>query len=145
MVTFESSAFNTSEPKDYFINPCCFGDDVAKWLIERLHCKEYQAADMPGQEDFGWFFTFDASGIEHCFVIGHRPGNEETEGVWIGWLERSRGFVSSMLGGRKRDIHPNAVRAIHEILSNSPEIQNVRWHIQRDFDTGQKEIGTPAP
>ena len=35
-VTFESTTFNMSEPKEYFINPCCFGDDVATWLIGEL-------------------------------------------------------------------------------------------------------------
>jgi hypothetical protein len=35
-VTFESTAFNMAEPRDYFINPCCFGDDVAIWLIGEL-------------------------------------------------------------------------------------------------------------
>jgi hypothetical protein len=36
VVTFESTAFNMAEPKEYFINPCCFGDDVAEWLIGEL-------------------------------------------------------------------------------------------------------------
>ncbi len=31
---FESEAFNHSEPKEYFINPCCFGDDLARWLMD---------------------------------------------------------------------------------------------------------------
>ena len=127
------------------MNPCCFGDDVAKWLIELLRGKGYQTAETPVQEDFGWFFTFAVSDIEHCFVIGHRPGDCKTEDSWIGWLERSRGFVASALGGRKRDIQPDAVHAIHEILSNSPQIRNVRWHLQRDFDSGQVKTGTPNP
>jgi len=32
---FQSNAFNTSEQRDYFINECCFGDDLARSLIER--------------------------------------------------------------------------------------------------------------
>src|SRR5437588_675097 len=91
MVTFKSSAFNMSEPRDYFINPCCFGDDVAIWLTKQLRTKGYQASEAPGQEDFGWYFTFRASEIEHCFLIGHRPGDGKNEGEWIGWLERKRG------------------------------------------------------
>ncbi|MGB9103915.1 MAG: hypothetical protein WCC59_04075 [Terriglobales bacterium] len=145
VVTFKSSAFNMSEPKEYFINPGSFGDDVARWLTEQLRCKGYQAAEVPGQEDFGWYFTFLVSGIEHCFVIGHRPGDDKSEGVWIGWLERSRGLVASVLRGRKRGIQPAAAWAIHEILSSSPQIQNVRWHFHRDFDSGREEIGTPDP
>jgi hypothetical protein len=145
VVTFKSSAFNTSEQREYFINPGCFGDDVAKWLGEQLRSKGYQTADTPGQEDFGWYLTFTVSGVEHCFVIGHRPGNGEDEDVWIGWLERSRGFVASVLGRRQRDIQPSAARAIHEVLSGSPQIRNVRWHLQSDFDGGREEIGTPTP
>jgi hypothetical protein len=36
VVTFESTALNMAEPKDYFINLCYFGDDLAKWLIDEL-------------------------------------------------------------------------------------------------------------
>jgi len=144
VVTFESSAFNMSEPREYFINPCCFGDDVARWLTEQLRSKGYQVAQAPGQEDFGWYFGFRVSGIDYCLVIGHRPGDNNEEGLWIGWLERT-GFVVSLMGARKRGIKPDAARAIHEILSGSPQIQNVRWHFQRDFDDGHEDMGTPDP
>jgi hypothetical protein len=83
VVIFKSSAFNMSEPREYFINPGCFGDDLAKWLAEQLRGKGHQASEMPSQEDFGWYFTFIISGVEYCFVIGHRPG-DGAEGVWIG-------------------------------------------------------------
>jgi len=145
VVTFKSSTFNMSEPREYFINPGCFGDDLAKWLAEQLRSKGYQASEVPGQEDFGWYFTFVESGVEHCFVIGLRPGDDDAEDLWIGWLERSRGFVASVLGGRQRDIQPDAAWAIHKILSSSPQIQEVRWHLRRDFDSGREEIGTPTP
>lgn len=56
-VYFLSSAFNCTQPKDYFINDCCFGDDVARWLIQQLRTQGVQTAE-PGQEDFGWYFTF---------------------------------------------------------------------------------------
>jgi hypothetical protein len=72
VVTFKSSAFNMPEPKKYFINPSCFGDDLAIWLIDQLRGKGYEVSDAPGQEDFGWYSTFRVSEIEHCFVIGHR-------------------------------------------------------------------------
>jgi hypothetical protein len=145
VVTFKSSAFNISEPKEHFINPGCFGDDVAAWLAEQLRDKGYQAANFPGQEDFGWYFSFLVDGIEYCFVIGHRPSEENGEGVWIGWLERSRGFVASLLGGRKRSIQSSAARAIHEILASSPQVRDVRWHFRHDFDGGREQIGTSDP
>jgi hypothetical protein len=145
VVTFKSAAFNLVEAKPYFINPCCFGDDVAKWVIQQLRTRGYKAADEPGQEDFGWYFTFVVMGMEYCFVIGHRPGDDKAEGIWIGWLERSRGFIASLLGGRKRGIHPAAAQVIHETLSNSSLITDVCWHFRRDFENGHEQIGTPGP
>jgi hypothetical protein len=108
IVTFESSAFNMTTPKDYFINPCCFGDDVAEWLIGELRKQGMGTDEKPGQEDFGWYLNFESAGIGHTFVIGHRPNGEMEEGTWIGWLERKRGLIGSILVGRKRGIQASA-------------------------------------
>lgn len=140
VVTFESTAFNTVEQKEYFINPGCFGDDVAKWVAEQLHDKGHKTADNTGQEDFGWYLNFTLSGIDYCFVIGYRPDDDEA-GTWIGWLERRRGLIASLFGGRKRDIEPAAPKAIDEILSSHPQIHGVRWHFDSDFTAGREEFG----
>jgi hypothetical protein len=145
LVTFKSSAFNTSEPKDYFINDGCFGDDIAKWLIRELQKLGFQPIDEPGQEDFCWYFTFRVGNTEHAFLIGFRPGDANTDGIWIGWLERKRSFIGSVLGGRKRGTHPAAAHAIHVILSASPQIQDVRWHVQATFERDHEESGSPEP
>lgn len=145
VVTFESTAFNMAEPKDYFTNPCCYGDDVAKWLIDELRKQGLVAEEKPGQEDFGWYLNFQVTGAVHTFVIGHRPSSETEIGTWIGWLERSRGLISSLFGGRKRGIQTSAAEAVHRILSSSPLIRDVRWHFQRDFDKGYEERGAPSP
>ena len=143
VVTFKSSAFNTTEPRAYFINPCCFGDDVARWLIEALRAKGCKAEE-PGQEDFGWYFNFEVEGVEHCCVLGYRPEHND-EGSWIGWMERSRGSIGSIFGGRQRGILLAASRAIHDILSNSSQIRDIRWHLKRDFDEGKEEAGPTQP
>jgi len=112
VVTFESKAFNMTNPKDYFINPCCFGDDVAQWIIGELRKQGMGTDERPGQEDFGWYLNFEAEGIGHTFVIGHRPNGETEEGTWIGWLERKRGLIGSILGSRRRGIQSSAAQAI---------------------------------
>lgn len=145
VVTFESTAFNMTDSKDYFINPTCFGDDVAKWLIGELRKEGVETDEKPGQEDFGWYLNFETKGMAHTFVIGHRPTGESEAATWIGWLERSRGFIGSLLGGRKRGIQLTAVEIIHRILSRSPLIRGVRWHFQRDFDKGYEESGASSP
>jgi hypothetical protein len=145
LVTFESAAFNMAEPKDYFINPRCFGDDVGKWLIGELRKQGLKTDETPDQEDFGWYMDFEVAGIGHTFVIGHRPSGESEAGTWLGWLERSRGFIGSILGARNRGIQPSAAEAIHKILLGSPLIRDVRWHFQSDFDQGHEERGASSP
>ena len=145
VVTFESTAFNMSDPKEYFINPCCFGDDVLKWLIIELRKQGVETDEDPGQEDFGWYFSYKVNGTNFTFVLGHRPTGETEEGTWIGRFERSLGFIGSVLGRRKRGIRPAATEAIHKILSNTPLVQDVRWHLQRDFDNGDEGRGASAP
>ena len=136
VVTFESTAFNMAEPKAYFINPCCFGDDVAMWLIGELRKQSVTTDEKPGQEDFGWYLNFEANGKAHTLVIGHRPTGETEAGMWIGWIERRRGFLPSLVGARDRGIQPAAVEAIDKVLSNSSLIRNVRWQSRQEFDKG---------
>src|SRR5260370_41390987 len=145
IVTFESTAFNMAETKEYFINPCCFGDDVARWVIGELCKQSVKTDEKLGQEDFGWYLNFEVAGSGHCFVIGHRPTGESEAGTWIGWLERSHGFIGSVLGGRKRGIQPLAAEVIHKVLSSSPLIRDVRWHFQREFNSGHDERGASSP
>jgi hypothetical protein len=145
VVTFESDAFNTSESKEYFINPSSFGDDVAQWLMARLRSASVEVDEEPGQEDFGWYFNFTLPEGRHCCVLGYRPAGEGEPGLWIAWLERSRGLLGSLIGGRKRGISPAAVALVHQALSGAPEITRVTWHERADFDGGREELGAEQP
>jgi hypothetical protein len=144
-VTFSSDAFNTSEPKDYFINPNCFGDDVARWLMRELNDRGTRTVDQPGQEDFGWYFTFWVGSKAYDFVVGYRPGEGSGEDAWIGWVERKAGLVASILGARRRGIEPAALEAVHDAMSNSPEIGGIRWHYEGDFEASREDRGTVTP
>jgi hypothetical protein len=123
--TFRSSAFNFSEAKSYFINPCCFGDDLARWMMARLRTAGVRTADEPRQEDFGWYFEFEVPAGKHCCLLGYQEGHPE--GRWLLWVERSRGFLGSVLGMRKSGIDPAAVHALHHILDKAPEIRELQW------------------
>src|SRR4030095_13214248 len=98
VVTFQSASFNTTEARDYFINPCCFGDDLARWLIGRLRSNGIETDSEPGQEDFGWYFNFKVSENVYCVVLGFRPDEENADGEWVAWLERTRGLVGAIFG-----------------------------------------------
>lgn len=131
-----------SEQRDYFINPNNFGDDLAKWLMQELRALKAEVDPKLGQEDHGWHFTFHSGGQNYDFVVGHRDGEGEE---WLGWLERSAGFLPSLLGARKRGISPEAAQLIHAGLVSSPKVQGLRWHFAKDFDAGNEEVATKEP
>jgi hypothetical protein len=145
IVTFQSNAFNTTQRREYFINDCCYGDDVARWLINELRSRGIQTEEDPGQEDFGWYIEFQIRQIDYQFIISHRPTDREQPGLWIGWLERNVGLLSSVFGGRNRGIESEAVEAINTVLANSAEISAIAWHHRQEFERGQEENGQANP
>jgi hypothetical protein len=145
IVTFRSSAFNTTESKDYFINPYCFGDDLARWLIQRLRSQGITTDDEPGQEDFGWYFNFRIGDARYCLVLGWRPEDDAESGTWMGVIERNLGLIASLLGRRSRGLEREASLAVHLALADAPEIGEVRWHLKKEFDALREELGVPEP
>lgn len=144
VVTFESNAFNTTEPREYFLNPSCFGDDVLRDVVERLKRRGIPVETEPGQEDFGWYLTFDADGVSHNFVLGFRDEDDAGSGTWIGWVERNVGLLGTLFGRRKA-VSARAVAVVRDVLSSHQAITSVRWHKRQDFDRGNEEQGTPNP
>lgn len=124
-LAFQSGAFNTTTTQEYFINPECYGDDVARWLISKLRANGYTTDEKPGQEDFGWYVRFEAQGVKHDAVIGYRSDSHDGEGEWLCWIERSAGLIGTAFGKRKQ-VMPEAVEAIRRILSDAPEVFAVR-------------------
>jgi hypothetical protein len=139
LVTFQSSAFNTSQERDDFINPGNFGDDLARFLMDGLRRHGFEVEEGVGQEDHGWFFTYRCNGVPYDFIVGW------ADGEWIGWVERRVGFLASLLGARQRGIAPEAAQAIHAALSDAPEISGIQWHRPADFQAGRTDAGSADP
>lgn len=139
VATFRSTDFNTSEPKPYFINRGCFGDDLARWLIARLRAAGVVTEDQPRQEDFGWYFDFTVPEGPHTCVVALR------EPDWVLWTERQRGLLGSLLGARSRGISPSAVGLLHGVLSTAREVTHLRWHDRQAFDAGREETADSKP
>jgi hypothetical protein len=143
IVTFRSTAFNTSERRAHFINDGCYGDDLARWLMAELAARGTRTDPEPGQEDFGWYFTYHA-GVAHHFIVAFRP-EPEPHGLWIGWIERRAGLVGSILGARRRAIGGDALATIHAALADSDRVSDVRWHRRTEFERGNESNGTIHP
>src|SRR5258708_35900478 len=65
-VLFRTQRFNLSITKTHFINPDCFGEDLAAWLKDKLIDR---GRDVPqlGQEDCGWYLKVKCD-IESYFL-----------------------------------------------------------------------------
>lgn len=126
-VTFRSDRFNTAQPREHFIDPECFGDDVAAWLIQELRTRGVDVDPEPGQEDFGWYLRYRVHGAAYCFVLGLIPGDAAEPPCWAGWFERETGFLAALLGGRNRGIPPAAMATVGDVLGSSPIIRDLEW------------------
>ena len=99
VATFDSREFNLTEHREHFINEGCFGDDLGRWLIERLRAAGAVPDAEPGQEDFGWYVNYSVGDQSYCAVIGNVGGE-----FWFVAVERVTGFVGSILGQRRRSV-----------------------------------------
>jgi hypothetical protein len=58
IVTFRSTAFNTSAPEKQFVSRRAYGGDLANWLIYQLARHDAAVEPMIGQKDAGWIVRF---------------------------------------------------------------------------------------
>lgn len=145
-VTFVTKLFNREEVKDYFVNPSCFGDDCAQWLIDRLASQGIEKMDgKPVQEDWGWHFRISVA--QRDFMIG--VGLYEDEGspnTWLAFIKSHLGSLSRKIFGQSDDAELLAVcEAVDRALKSSPEISDVRWHTEEDWLKGENGNWRSAP
>lgn len=132
VVTFLSDKFNQTEPRDYFINPNCFGDDLAKYLMAMLREKGVGVEeDGPDQEDFGWYLNFIHEGQSYSCVVIH----QEELGCWICILEYNSGLLGSFFGKRKKPVPRSTAQMFDQILQGHPDVfREVKWTNFTDSD-----------
>ena len=124
----ETDLFEHREVKPHFINPCCFGEDFARWLREGLGdlAKSGFELSEPIQEDYGWGL-WASRGPDPFWIAlsfcGEGPTEEPAE--WVVSVDYDPG-----LNLLKRVFHkPDAaalaqVRArVWHLLASTPEIR----------------------
>jgi hypothetical protein len=121
-VIFSSDRFNLSEPREYFINDCCFGDDVARWLVERLQSRGLTAT-RPDQEDWGWYF--DVYFGESCYFVGVGGAPDEdvplnNQGQWRLIVEKHRTLRQRLAGANKLRDDDAFIGVLKDIVSGEP-------------------------
>lgn len=97
-IVFESDLFNLSQPRHYFINPSCYGDDVAKWLREKLTVQAVECT-AAGQEDWGWYTYVKQDGHTYFVGIGGNAADDDSgdRGEWRFMVKKQRSFLEKLL------------------------------------------------
>ncbi|MGH9800366.1 MAG: hypothetical protein ACRD82_08385 [Blastocatellia bacterium] len=133
-VTFVTKLFNTTEEKDYFINPTCFGDDLAEWLIKRLN----KVDPKPTQEDWGWCFSVEVGQRGFLVCLGYYE-DDDTPSTWLVFIESRLNWFGRKLLGRsdKTDLLALSQELDHA-LNSDPQITHIRWHTKEDFMKGNE-------
>lgn len=133
-VRFQSDAFYSTEEKEYFINPTCFGDDLLHWLRPRLEALGYRVDELL-QEDWGWVTGCARDGVTHMLAVGWSD-------AWQICLERQRSMTDRLLG-RNAEIEPRLARDLHGILASHPGIREIEW--SRMDSRGRETDEAPEP
>src|SRR6266481_5456786 len=126
-IRFRSSNFNLSKVGKHFINPCCFGEDLAAWLVPKLAVRNIQTA-KPYQEDWGWELPATCGNDAYYLCMSGNADNSgapKDEGEWNIIVEKRRSFWQRLTGKGRIMTDDPLVRLIEEILVNEPTIMDL--------------------
>ncbi len=155
IVTFQSNKFNTTKPMEPPIPSGDFGQDVCKWMIERLTTTGISTKGpyMEGpcnwlKDDRGiWSAVFSIEKQNHQFQCGFRAAANGRPAIWVArvllsppadWLSKWTLVIGH--GDKLDNIDPAATSAIHRILSAESGISNIQWHCATNFDGDDEDI-----
>ena len=123
-VHFQTQLFNSTEVKPDFINPRCFGEDLADWLAARLG-SEHVSCEAPFQEDWGWTLPVQVEGAKFFVNIGLT--DEETEvPKWLASVE-PRGLAGRFFGTKNSPSRRSLCERLESVLNSTPGISHVEW------------------
>jgi hypothetical protein len=94
-LTLETDLFEHTEVKPHFINPCCFGEDFAAWLRDRLSPMASAGFTFsePIQEDYGWGLWSRREKDAFWIALGLvEDGPTEEPAQWVVSLNYDPGF-----------------------------------------------------
>jgi hypothetical protein len=128
-VTFKSRLFANKEPQPHFINPRCFGEDLAAWLIERLGSAPWSLSE-PIQEDYGWGFWATIGSNKYWTAIGildEAIGSEV--GEWCVTVAYNPGFnlIRRLFHRPSPDELLTLCAAIDQALQQEPGVTEIEW------------------
>ena len=127
-ILFDTDRFNLSEPKEQFINPCCFGDDLATWLRARLLERGIPTIE-PGQEDWGWYIESKLGGDSYFIGMGgtvEESAPDSNRGEWRIMVEKRRSLWEKLSGKNKISLNDPIFAVIRNVLERENDFKDIR-------------------
>ncbi len=126
-ILFQTNRFNVSEVKEYFINPCCFGEDLAEWLRQQLAKKGSQHRHaLPRRLGLG---NACRAGLSGLFLGGNRISSEgavdKNDGEWRIMVETRRSIWERLRGKNKISESDPILSIIEDILREHADVRNI--------------------
>lgn len=127
-ILFRTGRFNLTKPKDNFINPCCFGQDLAEWLQQKMIEEGLNVVRL-GQEDWGWYLTLRYG--RSSYLLGVAPSGDQTfqggnDGEWRIIVKKDRS-IWEMVTDKGRISAGDAVAArIERVLREQNDFRDVK-------------------
>lgn len=118
-IFFTTDRFNLSQEQEYFINPCCFGEDLANWLKPKLEEKGVQVLDIY-QEDWGW--EIECLENEQGYYLGVGGWSDEDGsdmGQWRIMFTKRRTLLDGILGRNKLSNEERIIQKTKQILEEA--------------------------
>ncbi|MGB2663158.1 MAG: hypothetical protein WAK48_04085 [Candidatus Acidiferrum sp.] len=127
-ILFRTIRFNVSITKEHFINPDCFGEDLAAWLRDKLIDRGSDVSEL-GQEDWGWYLRVRRKKESYFLGMNGIPigtdGNQKDFGEWRIIVKKNRS-VGQWLGNKgKISADDGMLVLIEEILRAEPDFADV--------------------
>ncbi len=127
MILFKTNQFNLSKVGAHFINPCCFGEDLAAWLRVKLTELGIETRE-PYQEDWGWELPAKVPRGAYFLCMSGNSENssaDKDDGEWGIIVEKKRSIGQMLTGKGKIASDDEMVRTVEEILTNERAIREV--------------------
>lgn len=126
-ILFRSDRFNLSKVGEHFINPCCFGEDLAAWLRQKLVERQVETRESY-QEDWGWELPASIDGQSYYLCVsGNADGSDAKpdEGEWGIIVEKKRSVFQRITGKGKITSNDALLRLVSKILEGESTIRAV--------------------
>ena len=127
-ILFESNRFNLSEPKKHFINPNCYGEDLAAWLRSKLIERGVPTIE-PGQEDWGWYIESKLDDSGYFIGIGGNADDssaDPNQGEWRIMVEKKRSLSEKLLRKNFLAADDPMFALLESIIRGEPDFTNIR-------------------